>query len=76
MPNKGLAKRAAHLEVCRLLYERGALDDNLVPMRKGLSSEILKCLDLVEVEGGAKVGTKHKVGWYEKKVCFIDIWKC
>jgi hypothetical protein len=52
------------------LHKKGGLDDKLIPKKRAVDSNILACLDQIEVglDGCGKTGKKKNKAWYEKKV--------
>jgi hypothetical protein len=73
--NKTVAKKAAFLEVCKKLYNAGALHkETLLPIPRHIPShlsnffDILESCNLQQSQDGKKVGSKNKVHWYLKKV--------
>ena len=63
MSKKVKAKQATHLKACILLYQMGALDDNLVP------SAIAKKIEETVTEANVvkKVGCKKRVREFEAR---------
>ena len=63
MTSKVKAKQATHLKACILLYQMGALDDNLVP-----SAMSKKCEEVVtQANDVKKVGSNKRVRKFQAR---------
>lgn len=74
MPSKVLSRRIAALETCRLLHERGELDDNLEPIGKEAFNSGFEEEDLSPISWDPNLprpGTTKSRQYYYKRVCFF-----
>lgn len=74
MPDIMLAKRSAHLEACKRLYEAGEFNDNLLPKPRSLENFKCPFLDNLKEEyineketTPNKIGSRARSQWYSKK---------
>ncbi|KAK5650969.1 hypothetical protein RI129_001998 [Pyrocoelia pectoralis] len=70
MPSKKLAKRAAALEMCKILHERGELDDKLLPRRRTvLENEFDHYFTHWAKEKESDIGnTRKQIKMYDRKI--------
>ena len=79
MPTRRLAQKAVALKACRILHERGELDDHLLPLGKDIRVEGLEDDDLTEEErqelakaaaeeGAPRPGSTKRRQHYTKKI--------